>query len=116
MPLFARFSTILFRSPTMARGSSNKHHGTWTRSHSMDCGGCSSTTETMVRNTADCFRSGDWVYTILNSWPSGFRWREMPEWSLADRLAAEKSCSRGLLQMPLRIDVCAFLLDIVTDG
>jgi hypothetical protein len=31
------------------------------------CGGCSSTTATMERNTADCFRSGDWVYTILNS-------------------------------------------------
>ena len=36
--------------------------------------------------------------------------------ALANRLAADKSRSRGSLEMPLRIDLPAFLLDIVTDG
>jgi hypothetical protein len=56
-----------FAAQQRRMGSSNKLRGTWTRSHSTVCGGCSSTTETIVRNSVHFFRSGDWVYTILNS-------------------------------------------------
>jgi hypothetical protein len=55
-----------FHSTTTARGSSSKLHGTWTRSHPMGCGECSTTMETRVRNIAVCFRYGDWAYTILS--------------------------------------------------
>ena len=73
MQPFAIFSTVSFHSTGMALGSYNKRHGIWTKSRPTDCGGYSSTMKTMERNSADCFKSGDWVYMT----PNDPQWRRI---------------------------------------